>query len=288
MRKLRYLLLSLTVFAFCYVFANKIIVRLGFDTSIPVYRDRALTYKMAEDIYLRKAILDGRSFLEQFPSTHFIRGKVDEIMLEEFEKVENNGTVLLYSFGGVSQIGIKVAQIIQDKNIRIAIIGNCISACAEFILPAASENLTFIAEPLIGFHGNTVANFTYVEELTGNYEDYCNVRHSLHTQIFLQETIGRVDFWKQHLDRLIVQKVDYKNINLSGGMTCKLVDIQTKHEMWYPTSKQLRKLFGITFTGSVCSDDFACYDTRLTNEQSNNETFVVGDKIYIVENSLPQ
>ena len=145
----------------------------------------------------------------------------------------------MYSKGGISQEAIHAANYIRENEINLFVLGTCTSACAEFLLPAA-KTLTFIEEPFIGFHGNTVADMDFVQNEFGKTIDYCSSIHASDVKQFLAETLGRDDFWKSQYKYMEVTGVRFENFENKMGYKCVQPIIDTKQSIWYPSSSQLR------------------------------------------------
>jgi len=56
----------------------------------------------------------------------------------------------------------------------------------------------------------------------------------------------------------------------------------TRHDFWIPTSDQLRRLWGLKFTGSVCADDEACRRDFLPQVFVAGTHLMVGDDEVII------
>ena len=96
-----------------------------------------------------------RNPLGQVPADvpiQFIHGKIDAGFLKKVQTLDPQTTTVAFgSFGGENKIGLKVAHELEENRLNVKIVGACLSACAEYLLPSAAE-LHFIDKPLVGYH----------------------------------------------------------------------------------------------------------------------------------------
>jgi len=149
------------------------------------------------------------------------------------------------------------------------------SACAEFLLPAANK-IIFIQDPMIGFHWSPILNENEYVRASGEFSkcdlsDY-EYQKNLHRENQLNE-----DFWLEVEKRLVLQS--YK-VGLDGCNTGKR---KFKNTMWLPTSQQLKNLLGLKFEGKVCSDDLKACKMTVNQNWKKGKRVVIGDTVHISE-----
>ena len=192
----RYILVSSSIVVFIFI-ALFIQLNLASDPNNN-YAKKSAHYEPSDRYANRKnRFLHPLSYYKENYSNIIITGVIDDNFVDQIRQVPNkNSDIIIYSKGGISQEAIKAARIIHDRKHNLIILGKCSSACAEFLLPAANS-LTFVEEPVIGFHGNTIAEMHYVKEATGDIAEYCSSVHATEHKIFLLETLRDFEFWRK-------------------------------------------------------------------------------------------
>lgn len=189
-------------------------------------------------------------------------------------------TLYLASNGGGADMGLAAANVILEKNVNLVIDGKfgiCTSGCAEFILPAV-KSVTFINEPLVGYHQNPQIILHLLSELAPEDIKYCDfVKSEVQASEDLVDKAGlNKDFWKETLKRIEVKSAKaflYEE-------QCPGLRKEYKYELWFPTSEQMRSMLQLEFEGELCSDRRECYKDEIDQRWSVMTGMVVGDERY--------
>ena len=185
------------------------------------------------------------------------------------------GRLRISSRGGLASTSLQAAQIIQLKKINIVIKKYCISGCAEKILPAASK-VSFIDDPIIGFHQNILSSRYAVKSYAGDYNKYCNWLYARETEQSYSSSGHNVLFWQETMKRLKPEfSFDY------APKKCPKTKYVFENQLWLPASDQLSELLGLKFSGSVCADDFEKCKKKVDRSWGVGTRIVIGDEIYI-------
>ena len=176
-------------------------------------------------------------------------GDVGAPMVTYINKMPSNSRLTITSFGGDPEFGLKVAKLIVKKKISISVRTACMSACADFIIPAGTS-VTLIDNALVGFHGN---DFIY-SQLAAQHgvTDYCSLKRLPYLRAIYKAKNLNEQFYLSTMDHLNIIGYDAPSLNKCDA---------TLHEdvnMWFPTSAQLREQWGLQFTGRTCSDTEQC------------------------------
>jgi len=184
---------------------------------------------------------------------HEISGVIDEetaaIILEKnFSKIE----IDLNSPGGKAGPSIQIAEFLSDKDVTFNVKGVCSSACAQVLLPVG-DVINFVEDPMIGFHNSLSLELHHYIQNGGEIDD-CPIFQDLARREAqnLKQNDMNSEFWKEVGYRLKVQ--DFKLVKYSDD-SCEGYDYNFEHLIWYPTGHQMRDMFGLKFSGSVCADD---------------------------------
>lgn len=187
----------------------------------------------------------------------------------------NNNTFLVFnSEGGMTDFSLRIAKLLQVKQTSIKITRECTSGCAEILL-AAAHNVYFENKPIIGFHGNILSYRYYVDSLAVRDKNKCGWRYAEETEILLAEKSLNKFFWREQMKRLNPD-VTF-NYKLLG---CPEMIDNFENQMWLPTSQQLRELYGLEFSGEVCSDHLKSCAKRINKLWPKGTRIVVGDAVY--------
>ena len=226
-----------------------------------------------------------KDFAAHFPNSALLWGEVDAGMLAKLGGLSGDiDSLVLHSHGGASPRGLEAAKLISSKGYSVDVPSLCTSTCAEFFLPAATS-ITFSNLPLIGYDGTALSETYAAAESLGNDKKYCHAAHALEVETFYHEAGVPLKFWRKIQQKLDVQDVDLTRLEKTD---CVMPSIKTKHDMWFPTSAQLSKIFGLTFKGEVCADSPDCYEAKLSDlygettgaGASSSASVVVGNKVF--------
>lgn len=179
------------------------------------------------------------------------------------------------SGGGDPVYGEKASKYIIDKQMSIRLGRFCLSACAEYILPSA-KTIIVAPETLIGFHQNPamIRSFAvqsgYDEKPICHYGDEVGYINALHRK----NSNGEYP-WETVLRKIVLIRTKF-----SESHTCVEVGFKFQHEMWFPTSEQIRDLFGVEFKGSICADNPDCIQIAVNTIFTAGRTAIAGDRVY--------
>lgn len=205
-----------------------------------------------------------------------INGRIDKTLHASLMKKDLRGfTLKVNSHGGEVKYAALIAKKLSKENVSVSINKQCISACVEFFLPAAST-IDFKGEPLIGIHWGSVLNFRQMERYGGQINK-CDL-----TNLRIQEGLFRgkglnLDFWLETEKRLIVSRYEI----IKKGTECPWKVREFENYMWLPNSQQLKTLWGLKFNGKVCSDNPSRCKKRIDRWWKKGTKLVIGDDVYI-------
>jgi len=213
-----------------------------------------------------------------------LQGKITKHHFKEISRLEPNNIQLdITSAGGDTKYSLLIALYLSAKNLKITVKDHCLSACASILLPV-SDDTHFIDKPLIGFHWSTIMNMEQQLKLSANLEN-CDLTFQEIEKNNLEINNLNYNFWKETEDRLGLEKA---RLIPQGPNSCPLIHRKFTNEIWLPTSKQLRELWGLKFKGGVCADDYEACSTKINKLVKSGTHIVVGNKMYISrEPNLP-
>lgn len=89
-----------------------------------------------------------------------LEGDIEPGEYKRFSEVfrEDTKEIIVNSGGGVTNEGIAIGFAMRHHPLKITVIGNCLSSCANYMFVAAAERE--IRGGIVGFHGNVTACFT--------------------------------------------------------------------------------------------------------------------------------
>jgi hypothetical protein len=209
-----------------------------------------------------------------------IRSKLTKQLATDFILKNKPGhTVYVMSVGGENAAGLRMAQSILENENEVKVMIICFSACAEYLLPAAHE-VEFVSHPLIGFHWNSIMDLALLEQYGGDLS-LCDTTNAEELQKILQSKFMDRGFWKETLEHLELQYYDVQ----PKESACPWSRRSFKNHVWLPTSVQLRDLWGLRFTGSVCADNFKDCTKVIDFRYKEGARVVIGDDVYISKGS---
>lgn len=179
------------------------------------------------------------------------------------------------SEGGITSEALKIGGLLELYSISIAIDKECLSNCAEILLPSA-KRVVFLNDPLIGFHGNILSYQHYVTLLATENIEFCNWLYAnAHRDLLKRKNMNAL-FWEEQFLRL---KPDVELVY--PAEKCPRRTYNFENHMWLPTSDQLRLLFKLEFEGSVCADNPRLCKKRIDHKWKKGTRIVIGDEVYI-------
>lgn len=210
--------------------------------------------------------------------TLFYSGEIGKQLFLHLEKNNaSNKTLIIDSFGGNVSFANKIALNIHKNQNNIIVKSRCYSACAEDLLPAA-KTINFQNSPLIGFHWNSFMNRSQMLRYGGDVSLCSN--DSIEKQRYIYNLRGlNEDFWRETEKRLVL--VSYEVVDKPNA--CPWKKRKFENIMWFPTSNQLRSLWGLEFTGSVCADDLKKCKIKVDRLMRKDMNVVIGDVTYSVK-----
>jgi len=184
--------------------------------------------------------------------------------------------ILVDSYGGSASHAMNVSKIIYSRQKSIFITGECSSSCAEFILPAARK--VYASEgALIGFHRDDLMAMDFFRSDQERHA-YCGAdRAAWMVDLYKRQNLN-VSFYKN-----VELKLDIKpsyNVKGSYDNGCVKMFSSSAHEMWYPTSYQLKEMLGIDIGHPICADSDICWKRKLAEGSVRGMSYIVGDKVY--------
>lgn len=219
-------------------------------------------------------------------SVHKVSGVIQEDTQNSLTNSDTSRVIInISSPGGRVGPSLTIAEFLMDKNVTVNVEGICNSACSQVILPVA-DRVNFVDIPLIGFHWSPILDAEYYKNNGGNLSACGDLKDLYHREKEILSHHGlNQDFWKEVDKRLILE--DY---NLGRGIIngCRRFNYNFKHAMWYPTSEQLKNLYGLKFKGSVCADNYVACVKKIENIAlqeggAGGVSMVIGDHVYTTQ-----
>jgi len=193
-------------------------------------------------------------------------------------RLPTTDTIIVTSSGGKPSSGIKIAREIYDNQLNIIVAEICLSACAEYVLPAANNEINLIHEPLIGYHWNPIILAHLLRKNATKDYEYCTKIGDEELLELLSDTGKNPDAWMETLERinLVSYQVVYKENQ------CPWSTIEFENKFWFPTTEQLNDIFGLQVYGKLCADNPVCYNKKIPYHFRNGGSFIVGDEKIVV------
>ena len=207
-----------------------------------------------------------------------IIGRIDEnFLIQVQQRPTEVNSLTVVSFGGKTSYGIKIAREVFNNKLELSIAEVCLSACAEYLLPAA-KNIHLIDQPLIGYHRNPII-LKHLLTLHANKDlEHCtNIGDDDLLQLLI-DTDKKTNAWKHTLSKmnLTYYEVDYKKD------ACPWSSKTFENKFWFPTTGQLEVIFGLEVSGKLCADNPECYKKKIPHYFREGGSFIVGDEKIIV------
>lgn len=212
----------------------------------------------------------------------YYSGLIDDRFIRDLQTLPNEPISLyIASNGGKSSKGLEASKIILQKNINLVIDGDfgiCASGCAEFILPSVSS-IEFKNQPLVGYHNNPQIVSYILNESAADTAKHCNViqSHVKSMEDLLKTSELNASFWQETYKRLELKSKKITQVNNQ----CPILDSKFKNELWFPTSRQLKKVLGLKFKGTLCSDNEKCYKMKIDKYWPAGTRMAIGNDTYI-------
>jgi hypothetical protein len=189
----------------------------------------------------------------QFPSLAW-NGEIGNSFLEFLESATEKTNIMITSPGGEATSATLAALVVHEKRLHLTVVGSCMSACADYLLPAAA-GITLERLPAIGFHGNPAVAMNVLSKL--GRPSYLTDRQYKGCS-FLASEVGKV--WErgkvQQISTLMKMEILVPSELRPPVGYCPQVVFQKK---WYlPKSEKLSQILGKEVVGKTCSDDTRC------------------------------
>jgi hypothetical protein len=182
-------------------------------------------------------------------------GAIDAHTTELLSRLKRGDTLVVNSPGGNGLLALVLARRVQDLELNVRIDGRCMSACADFLLPAAKQILLGHGA-VVGLHGSFISDAHILDENFPQQRHPCvELGEEWQSELWAKAGV-RATGWKETTRRLQVMRVEPPMNNACGKVIYR-------HRFWYPTSKQLQALFGRKFIGALCADDAVCVNSRI-------------------------
>lgn len=181
----------------------------------------------------------------------------------------------LSSQGGDPDTAQVIAEVMRDKSIALTVSLACVSSCAEYLLPAAAS-LRFKDDAIIGFH-QTPAMIESFRPPRGDEIQLPTCDYGDNAAVY-QDYSSAPDAWRETLARLQLDRTQ-----LRTTPNCVEVAFRFTHDLWLPTSQQLRDIWQLDFKGDVCADDYNRCRVRLREVFAQSGSVVIGDRVAVLE-----
>ena len=227
-------------------------------TSLRVYQPKSLKLLECPDKYCVR--ISGRLSLENVKEVNALGDNLKKIIVS--------------SPGGNVGIGTDLGLSISEKEVLLVIIDRCTSACAEFILPAATKIIA-LNSPEIGFHGNPYI-WGHLKASRGyNNPGWCESPARDKLDIIYQRRQRNYEFSKAQLERLGAARFSVSRDEEGCLLSSRF---EFEHAFWFPTAEQLNEYLNIQIDGQLCSDDQSCVN-KIIKANARGRTCVFGDII---------
>lgn len=196
-----------------------------------------------------------------------------------FESVESlelpyQPSIAISSNGGNPVLFRRLSEVFRGQHARLHFIGNCFSACAEYIFTTKTERV-FYPTTLIGFHWNDAINHAVTHELAS---ERCRAKYLRATELrahHLQMNNVEPRFWTEVLDVLKLM-----HVSVHDEETCSYA-VNFENELWIPDANQLYRLTGIEVPTDICNERLSCIEARY--RRRDGQRIVIGLRPYMAE-----
>lgn len=189
------------------------------------------------------------------------------------QESSDDPNIVFNSPGGITSTTLLLSSLFH--NVGIVVTHECISNCAEILLPSANK-VSFKNSPIVGFHGNILSYKHYINEIKPSDYQFCNWEYADRVETIFKEKNLNSSFWKNQMARL-VPTVEF----IHRDNSCPFRVYNFKNHVWLPTSFQLRNDFGLHFSGEVCADNLETCSLKIDSRWPKSTRIIVGNKLYI-------
>ena len=202
-------------------------------------------------------------------------GRIDDAAVELIKRHTSQGSVLnISSLGGQISSAIELANYVHDNKIQVVLTGACISACAEFILPA-SESVVFTEKTIIGFHGNQYIFRELYREHDLKSRNGCYSVLSDNADALYEKLGVNTEFWRETYERVAPHSVHI----LENDSDCGILRYKLTHKFWYPSVPQLESFLQRDVSDIVCNNNLECIAIYMIGSFANSgDSYMLHDK----------
>lgn len=158
--------------------------------------------------------------------------------------------VVVNSIGGKSRFAREIAEVMAENDAGLLIVGECSSACFEFLVPTASS-VTAISEPIIAVHGNPIVTHTLLQRAGYVRPSHC----PWPSRDFLQDLYARkglkTDFVQKTIEMLGDASVAF-TVKENGCLSS--LSFTSRNQYWEPTRDEIEQYLGVEISGELCRD----------------------------------
>lgn len=170
-----------------------------------------------------------------------------------------NGVLELDSIGGLETDAIIAANAIAERSVVIEVNRYCVSACVDFILPAATA-VKFINQPIVAVHGNPAAMQFLMTHYSPPGIENCRFAEYQSFADLYRRRGANLQFFHNQLAKLGVRAFEVSPP--LGEDACPHHNIVFEVDYWLPSAAELRSGMQIEVDGETCAPD-ACQRQEL-------------------------
>lgn len=210
----------------------------------------------------------------QVDQTRVMSGYIDQDFSNELLIAMREGEDLVVtSGGGAMPISVLLAYSLHNADAVVRFEDYCLSACASFLLPAVTRR-ELGPDLLIGVHRDLFwLRDAYLEQGGEDTDCLASFEQAL-DHVFQGEPRGRN--FSNEVRRTLEVTGERRTYNPAG---CDPIEFETTHEMWFPTSDQLRAFIDVPEGVRLCADSLDCIRAKLSS-WSTDRTLIVGDTVW--------
>lgn len=232
------------------------------------------TYNFSSVAFMLMAIGMG-SCSQPIPTYKYV-GRIDSKLVGLIDQAPKSFRLKINSGGGLTKESSQAAAIMADRQTSVIVRGRCLSACSEFILPAA-DAITFVDDPIVGFHWSPLMDRGQYAARGGNIKDCKFPAASIQEELFKAKSLNG-QFWLEVEERLVLTQFRLVDV----GNACPNKVRTFENNTWLPSSEQLKDQLGLNFTGSLCADDYNKCAKEVDRVWEKGDKIVIGDRVHIV------
>lgn len=192
-----------------------------------------------------------------------INGAITESVAANFLAAGDVSVLYVSSPGGDGAAALKIASAMLENETHLVIDGFCSSACAEFLIPAASE-VTARNRPIVSVHGNPLLIRKLFADAGIEQAPEC-----------IAVAAPLEEIYKQRGRSLQLALAQEQRLGLTRFLAksdpetqCYLFDWKFAATSWLPTSEEYASLMGLAIDGELCSDSERCLHERVVESKA--------------------